>query len=100
MEDSNHISILLHHDGRWDSTGNYVDYKIEGVIFNASTKYEGLLTTIATQLGVDTSIYELVLEFVVSAQSPPMRIHNDMGIYVYLDKKNIIRISSQGIHCV
>ena len=68
----------------------YVDYKIEGVIFDANTKYEGLVTTIATQLGVDTIIYDLIFEFVVSAQSLPMKIHNDMGVHVYLDVKKYI----------
>jgi len=70
------------------------------VIYDANTKYEGLITTIAFQLGVDTTIFHLKLKCVVSGSSPPMKIHNDMGVQVYLDKKNAILISFQSIHYV
>jgi len=63
------------------STGNYVDYEIEGVMYDANTKYEGLITTIFSQLGVDTTIYQLELMYFVIGPSPPMKIHNDMGVY-------------------
>ncbi|KAH0699024.1 hypothetical protein KY284_013239 [Solanum tuberosum] len=67
--------------------GNYVDYNIEGVMYDPTTKYEGLITTISSQLGVDTIIYHLELRYFVSGPSPPMKIHNDTGVQVYLDQK-------------
>ncbi|KAH0658736.1 hypothetical protein KY289_027484 [Solanum tuberosum] len=84
---TNNFSILIQHNGRWDSAGNYVDYNIEGVMYDPTTKYEGLLTTIASQLGVDTTIYHLELRYFVSGPSLPMKIHNDTGVQVYLDQK-------------
>ncbi|KAG5586660.1 hypothetical protein H5410_047094 [Solanum commersonii] len=79
--DTNNYSILIHHKGRWEASGRYVDYDIEGVIYDANTKYEGLITTIVSQLVVDTTIFHLELKYVVSGPSPPMKIHNDMGYY-------------------
>jgi len=64
-----------------------VDYNIEGVMYDPTTKYEGLITAISSQLGVDTTIYHLELRYFVSGPSPPMKIHNDTGVQVYLDQK-------------
>ncbi|KAH0650237.1 hypothetical protein KY284_030149 [Solanum tuberosum] len=77
---TNNFSILIEHNGRWDSLGNYVDYNIEGVMYDPTTKYEGLITTMSSQLGVDTTIYHLELRYFVSGPSPPMKIHNDTGV--------------------
>ncbi|KAG5573374.1 hypothetical protein H5410_063140 [Solanum commersonii] len=79
--DTNNYSILIFHKGRWDASDRYVDYDIEGVTYDANTNYEGLITTIASQLGVDTPIFHLELKYVVSGPSPPMKIHNDMDYY-------------------
>ncbi|KAH0701780.1 hypothetical protein KY285_016058 [Solanum tuberosum] len=104
---TNNFSILIQHNGRCDSSvltfidgnlikiinfknwfkGNYVDYNIEGVMYDPTTKYEGLITAISSQLGVDTIIYHLELRYFVSGPSPPMKIHNDTGVQVYLDQK-------------
>jgi len=64
-----------------------VDYDIEGMMYDANTKYEGFINTISPQLGVDTIIFHLELKYVVSGPSPPMKIHNDMSVQVYLDQK-------------
>ncbi|KAG5604889.1 hypothetical protein H5410_026381 [Solanum commersonii] len=85
--DTNNFSILIQHNRRWDSSGNYVDYDIEGVMYDANTKYEGFINTKSPQLGVDTTIFYLELKYVVSGPSPPIKIHNDMGVQVYLYQK-------------
>ncbi|KAH0672122.1 hypothetical protein KY284_023209 [Solanum tuberosum] len=86
---TNNFSILIQHNGRWDSAGNYVDYNIEGVMYDPTTKYEGLLIAISSQLGVDTTIYHLELRYFVSGPSPPMKIHNDTGVQVYFRSKEM-----------
>jgi len=63
----------------------YLDYNIEGVIYDANTKYDGLITTIASQLGVDTTILELELKHVVSVPSPSTKIHNDIRLRINTD---------------
>ncbi|KAH0762713.1 hypothetical protein KY290_018786 [Solanum tuberosum] len=83
---TNNFSILIQHNGRWDSSGHYVNFNIKGVMYDPTTKY-GLITAISSQLRVDTTIYHLKLKYFVSGPSPPMKIHNDMGVQVYLDQK-------------
>ncbi|KAK4713492.1 hypothetical protein R3W88_019399 [Solanum pinnatisectum] len=56
-------------------------------MYDPTTKYEGLIIAISSQLGVDTTIYHLELKYFVSSPPPPMKIHNDMGVQVYLDQK-------------
>lgn len=63
-------------------------FKIEGVIYDATTKYDGLIKTIALKLEVNTIIFELVIKYLVSDRCPSLNIHNDMGVQVYLDQKN------------
>lgn len=42
-----------------------MDYKIKGIIFDKTCEFEGLIDTIATQLGVDRTITEMVLQYKV-----------------------------------
>ncbi|KAH0713112.1 hypothetical protein KY289_009071 [Solanum tuberosum] len=65
MENNSICSILIHHGGRWDATGRYVEYHLEGVIYNSDTKYIGLVAAIADQLGMDTPVDELNIMYVL-----------------------------------
>jgi len=80
----NHITLKLH-----SFSGRYVEYHLEGVIYNSDTKYIGLVDAIADQLGIDTIVDELNIMYLVSDRSPPMSIHNDMGVHVYLDQRRV-----------
>lgn len=66
-------------------TGNCIDYKMEGVLYDTTSKYDGLLRVIASQIGVDTRCIDLVIQYIVNMHSPPLKIHNDMEVRVYLD---------------
>ncbi|KAG5594371.1 hypothetical protein H5410_035603 [Solanum commersonii] len=68
------LAILVMHSGRWDNDNCYVDYTIEGELYNV----------IAMQLGVDTNLIKLKLEYRVKESKTPMLIHNDMGVRVYI----------------
>ncbi|KAG5626469.1 hypothetical protein H5410_011687 [Solanum commersonii] len=76
------LAILVMHSGRWDNDNCYVDYTIEGVIFKESSSYRELYNVIAMQLGVDTNLIKLKLEYRVKESKTPMLIHNDMGVRV------------------
>ncbi|KAK4708215.1 hypothetical protein R3W88_029140 [Solanum pinnatisectum] len=56
-------------------------------MYDANTKYEDLINTISSQLSVYTIIFHLEIKYVVSGPSPPIKIHKDMGVQVYLDQK-------------
>ena len=66
-----------------------MNYNIEGVLYDANIKYEGLIITISSILGVDTTIFHLELKYVVSGPSPPTKIHNCRTLF------RTSRISSQ-----
>ncbi|WMV55519.1 hypothetical protein MTR67_048904 [Solanum verrucosum] len=89
---TNNFSILIQHNGRWDSAGNYVDYNIEGVMYDPTAKYEGLLTAIASQLGVDTTIYHLELRYFDRIQSKRQSTSGVLGAMLvekYVDLKTV-----------
>lgn len=54
-----------------------MDYNIEGVMYDPTTKYNGLVTRL------DIMIYQLEIKYFVSGRSPPLKIHNDMGVHIY-----------------
>ncbi|WMV20620.1 hypothetical protein MTR67_014005 [Solanum verrucosum] len=69
------LAILVMHFGRWDNDNCYVDYTIEGVIFKESSSYKELYNVIAMQLGVDTNLIKLKIEYRVKESKTPMLIH-------------------------
>ncbi|KAH0688922.1 hypothetical protein KY289_016280 [Solanum tuberosum] len=83
------LAILVMHSGRWDNDNCYVDYTIEGVIFKESSSYKELYNVIAMQLGVDTNVIKLKIEYKVKESKTPMLIHNDMGVRVYIMLKKV-----------
>ncbi|KAK4734635.1 hypothetical protein R3W88_008896 [Solanum pinnatisectum] len=78
------LAVLVMHSGRWDSDNCYVDYTIEGVIFEESSSYKELYNAIAMQLEVDINVIKLKIEYNVEENNTPMLIHNDMGVRVYI----------------
>lgn len=60
-------------------TNNYIDYKMEGMLYDTPSNYDGLLRVIASQIGLDTTCVDLVIQYVVNMHSPPLKIHNDRG---------------------
>ncbi|KAG5607341.1 hypothetical protein H5410_028833 [Solanum commersonii] len=83
------LAILVMHFGRWDNDNCYVDYTIEGVIFKESSSYKELYNVIAMQLGVDTNVIKLKIEYKVKESKMPMLIYNDMGVRVYIMLKKV-----------
>ncbi|KAG5587481.1 hypothetical protein H5410_047915 [Solanum commersonii] len=74
------LAILVMHSSRWDNDNCYVDYTIEGVISKESSSYKELYNVIAMQLGVDTNVIKLKIEYKVKESKMSMLIHNDMGV--------------------
>ncbi|KAH0633676.1 hypothetical protein KY290_037112 [Solanum tuberosum] len=83
------LAILVMHSDRWDNDNCYVDYTIEGVIFKESSSYKELYNVVAMQLGVDTNVIKLKIEYKVKESKTPMLIHNDMGVRVYIMLKKV-----------
>ena len=69
------LDVLVMHSGRWDIDNCYVDYTIEGVIFKESSSYKELYNVNAMQLGVDTNVIKLKIEYKVKESKTPMLIH-------------------------
>ncbi|XP_069144368.1 uncharacterized protein [Solanum lycopersicum] len=78
------LAILVKHSGRWDNDNCYVDYTIYGLFFKESSSYNDLYKVIAMQLGIDTNVNKLKIEYNIEEGKTPMLIHNDMGVRVKL----------------
>ncbi|XP_070017356.1 uncharacterized protein [Nicotiana sylvestris] len=81
------LPILIQHGGRWDSNNRFVDYSVEGVVISTETKFIDFVSTISKQLMIDTTINLLEIQYKCDEDSPPMMIHNDMGLRVYIELK-------------
>ncbi|KAK4719235.1 hypothetical protein R3W88_017573 [Solanum pinnatisectum] len=60
---------------------------MEGIIYESSSLYSGLVSAIKLQLMIDVNINDIEIKYIVSDQCPPVSIHNDVGVRVFLDKK-------------
>ena len=81
-------AILVMNSGRWDNDNCYVDYTIYGLFFKESSSYNDLYKVIAMQLGIDTNMNKLKIEYNIEEGNTPMLIHNDMGVRLYIMLKN------------
>lgn len=70
-------------------TGKYVDYNIEGVSYDPARNYNGLVNVLVSQLTIGITINKLQIKFLANDKSPPMSIHNDMGVHVYMDQERV-----------
>jgi len=71
----------------FNETGKYVDFQMEGIIYEYSSLYSGLVSAITSQLMIDANIHNIEIKYIVSDRCPPVSIHNDVGVRVFLDQK-------------
>ncbi|KAM3237605.1 hypothetical protein P3L10_012634 [Capsicum annuum] len=90
MNSVNLHSIMICHGGRWDSSGIPRDFGIDGIMYDTTSKYKGLVEAIATQLIIDTSANNLEIRYIISDRCPTMIIHNDTSMQVYLEQKKTV----------
>ena len=70
------LAILVKHSGRWDNDNCYVDYTIKEMIFKESSSYNECYNVIAMQLGIDTNVIKLKIEYKIEENNTPM-------LYIY-----------------
>lgn len=68
-------------------TRKYVDFHMEGIIYDVSTLYNGLVSEITLQLNIDVNISIIEIKYIVSDMCLLVSIHNDVGVRVLLDPK-------------
>jgi len=59
----------------------------DGVLINTESNFATLVSIIATQLSIDTSTSKVEIRYKIDERSPPIQIHNDMGVKVYVETK-------------
>ncbi|OIT37770.1 hypothetical protein A4A49_58849, partial [Nicotiana attenuata] len=82
-----HLTVLLHHSGKWNDEGNYIDFSIEGILIKEYASFNDLVASISNQPGIDLSSKTIKILYKVEGNCTPMEIHNDMGYRVYVELK-------------
>ncbi|XP_049375485.1 uncharacterized protein LOC125840558 [Solanum verrucosum] len=72
-----------------DGEGKYVDFQMEGIIYEYYSLYSGLVSAITSQLMIDANIHNIEIKHIVSERCPTVSIHNDVGVQVFLDQKKV-----------
>ena len=62
---------------------------MEGILYDTSTLYTGLVNAIVTQLNIEENLNSVEIKYIVSEMCPPIKIHNDVGVKVYLDQMKV-----------
>ena len=63
---------------------------MEGIIYDVSILYSGLVSAITSQLNINVNISAIEIKYIVSDMCPPVSIHNDVGMRVFLVKRKQI----------
>ncbi|KAG5591915.1 hypothetical protein H5410_042429 [Solanum commersonii] len=71
------LAVLLYFNGRWDPNNKYINY-----------------------LADDTSTSKVEIRYKIDERSPPIQIHNDMGVKVYVETKKEHRDMARYPLCV
>jgi len=94
------LAVLLYFNGRWDPSNKYINYLADGVLINTESNFATLVSIIATQLSIDTSTSKVEIRYKIDERSPPIQIHNDMGVKVYVETKKEHRDMARYPLCV
>ncbi|KAH0729737.1 hypothetical protein KY289_000925 [Solanum tuberosum] len=94
------LAVLLYFNGRWDPSNKYTNYVADGVLINTESNFATLVSIIATQLSIDTSTSKVEIRYKIDERSPPIQIHNDMGVKVYVETKKEHRDMARYPLCV
>ena len=62
---------------------------MEGILYDTSTPYTGLVNVIVTQLNIEENLNSVEIKYIVSEMCPPIKIHDDVGVKVYLDQMRV-----------
>ncbi|XP_060178082.1 uncharacterized protein LOC132608015 [Lycium barbarum] len=81
------ITTVIRHSSFWNEQSCFVNYKLDAVVFKDYCSYGDLVEIIAIHLGVDISRKTILIKYVVERDNMPMKIHNDMGVRVYVELK-------------
>ncbi|KAK4710314.1 hypothetical protein R3W88_004827 [Solanum pinnatisectum] len=60
---------------------------MEGIIYESSSLYSCLVSAITSQLKIDVNINDREIKYIVSDRCPPVSIHNDVSVQIFLDQK-------------
>lgn len=94
------IAVMLYFNGRCDPSNKYINYLADGVLIHIESMFATLVSVITTQLSIDTSTNKVEIRYKIDERSPPIQIHNDMGVKVYLETKKEHRDMTKYLLCV
>ncbi|KAG5590959.1 hypothetical protein H5410_041473 [Solanum commersonii] len=81
------ISFLIMHSGRWSGDNCYIDYTIEAIMLKEYVTFRDLLDEVAKQISVDLRFNNVKLKYKIEGSNAPLKIHNEMGVRVYVSLK-------------
>ncbi|XP_019254886.1 PREDICTED: uncharacterized protein LOC109233461 [Nicotiana attenuata] len=81
------ILVFLQHDGVWESDHSFVNFAVNGILITSECKFEELVSIIATHLEKDMDTNSIDIKYIVKDGYPPMTVHNDMSVRLYIELK-------------
>ncbi|KAG5629416.1 hypothetical protein H5410_001133 [Solanum commersonii] len=94
------INILIMHSERWNEENCYIDYTIEAIMMKENATFRYLVEEVATQIGVDLRYNCMKLKYKIEGNNTPLKIHNEMGVRVYVSLKKKGKDSTKYLVCV
>lgn len=88
-ETMENIPIFIKHNGVWESDHSFVNFSVNGVLITSGCNFDELVSVIAKQLGKDLDTNLIDIKYIVKDGYPPMTVHSDMSVRVYIELKRM-----------
>ncbi|XP_049400475.1 uncharacterized protein LOC125864493 [Solanum stenotomum] len=83
------VPIFIKHNGVWESDNSFVNFSVNGVLVSSGCNFEELVSVIANQLEKDLDTNLIDIKYIVKDGYPPMTVHSDMSVRVYIELKRM-----------
>ncbi|KAM3232678.1 hypothetical protein P3L10_018037 [Capsicum annuum] len=86
------IAVLVKHSGKWNYEQQYEEYISDVILLSLNSTYDQLYTILAAHVDLKSKYIEI--EYQLTDSAVKIRIHNDMGLKVYIMQKKELKESS------
>lgn len=83
------VPIFIKHNGVWESNYSFVNFSVNGVLITSGCNFKELVSVIANQLEKDLDTNLIDIKYIVKDGYPPMTVHSDMSVRVYIELKKM-----------
>ena len=81
------IPIFIHHNGKWNKEMEYADFDVTRITIQLNCSFDEMLQIISEQLRIEIDFQQMVIQYKVRKNYPPLKIEDNATLFFYLQLK-------------